>query len=58
MVKFLCWTKRVGHREAFVVFGAKEAILPQREVINLLINYFYTLGYTNNIQGSLHLFGL
>jgi len=31
MVKFLCWTKRVGHREAFVVFGAKEAILPQRE---------------------------
>ena len=48
MVKFLCWTKRVGHREAFVVCGAKEAILPQREVINWL-NYFYTLGYTNTI---------
>ena len=45
MVKFLCWTKRVGHREAFVVFGAKEAILlPQREVINWL-NYFYVLVY-------------
>ena len=44
MVKFLCWTKRVGHREAFVVFGAKEAILlPQREVINCL-NYFLHSG--------------